>query len=444
MKKIKQALFCVATILTSLQATAQQEQSLSFMTDIWQSSLTNPAIVPQKKLSIALPSVYFNLNSPDLTLNSLITRNDATGNDQLNVNNIVNNSLQPQNRLNANVQFQTLGLTYQVNQKLFLTVSHDVWTDPSVNLKGDLAKLLAKGNADPAFLGKTTAFGSSANASVRSEFGIGAAYKLENLTIGARVKMQYGIAALFTTADKLDITFNQNDYNMRFQTNFEVQTYSIDKLDKIRNVQDLVSNGLTSSNTGLSFDIGGTYKIGKLKLSASALDLGGSIKWTNDGKSYGSNGDYTYKGVNPLSNKQFFRFDSLSATYLTDTLKKIVGLVEKTSGVTHAQQLPTKIYLVGSYQLNDKWTLGALLYTEFGVGDTRTGVNLDATTKLFSFVNVGATVGLRNNTFNNIGAHISAKLGPVQVFAVTDNIITAFQPYSANNANGRVGVNLIF
>jgi hypothetical protein len=442
MKKLTLTVYCI-TLFASLKMAAQQEQSLPFMTDVWQSNLTNPALLTERKSTIALPSVYFNLNSPDLTLNNLVTRNETTGKDQILLDKIVDNILQPQNRLNANVQFQTLGLTLPVSEKLFLTVSHDVWADPSVNIKGDLAKLMIKGNADPAFLGKTTAFGSSFNGSVRSEFGIGAAYKLQNLTIGARVKLQYGIAALFTTANKLDITFNQNDYNMRFQNDFEVRSFSIDKLNNFKNVQDLVSNGLTSGNTGVSFDIGGTYKLEKLQINASAIDLGGSINWKDAAKSYSSKGDYTYKGINPAGRNQFFKFDSLGSTYLKDTLKQIIGYTETTSGVTYAQKLPTKIYLTGMYELTEKWTIGALFYGEFG-DETRTGVTLDATTKLFKVLRVGATVGLRNNTFNNIGAHLSAKLGPVQVFAVTDNLITVFQPYSANNANGRLGLNLIF
>jgi hypothetical protein len=439
MKKINQALICFAILTTSLNLTAQQEQSLAFMTDVWQSSLTNPALLPEKKFAIALPSVYFNLNSPDLTFNSLIGKDETTGKNQFTANNV-----QPQNHLNGNVQFQTFGLTFPVNKKLFLSLSHDVWADPSVNLKGDLIKLFVKGNADPAFLGKTTAFGSSVNASVRSEFGIGAAYKLENLTIGARVKLQYGISALFTTANKLDITFNQNDYNMRFQNDFEVQTYSIDKLNSIKNAQDLVSNGLTSGNTGMSFDIGGTYKIGKLQINASLIDLGGSITWKDDAKAYGSKGDFTYKGINPASQNQFFKFDSLNTTSLKDTLKRIIGYTETTTGVTYTQKLPSKVYLSGSYELNEKWTVGALFYGEFGGDETKTGFTVDATTKLFKIIRVGASLGLRNKTFNNLGAHVSAKLGPVQVFAVTDNIITVFNPYDANNANGRVGVNLVF
>ena len=112
--------------------------------------------------------------------------------------------------------------------------------------------------------------------------------------------------------------------------------------------------------------------------------------------------------------------------------------------MTHTQTLPTKIYLTGSYELTNKLTLGALIYGEFGGDDSKTGVMVDATYKLFKVVRVGATLGLRNKTFNNIGAHISAQLGPVQLFAVTDNIITAFKPYDANNANGRAGLALVF
>jgi hypothetical protein len=443
MKKINQVLLLCTTLFSSVSMSAQQEQSLAFMTDIWQSNLTNPALLPDKKIGIALPSLYFNLNSPELTYNDCITVN-AKGENVVLLDDVTQNKLQPQNHFNGNAQFQTLGLSIPVTKKLFLTFTHGVWANPSVTVNRNLARILVKGNAAAEFLGKTNAFGSSANGDVRSEFGIGAAYKLPNLTIGARVKLQYGLSALFTTADKLDITFNQNDYNMRFQTDFEVQTYSIEKFSNISTFQDLLKNGLTSQNTGLSFDLGGSMKLGKLQLNASLIDLGGSINWKSEGKSYGSKGDYTYKGVNPSGRDQFFRFDSLGSASFSDTLKKVIGYTTRESGVTHTQALPTKLYLTGSYALNDKLTLGALIYGEFGGDESKTGFMVDATYKLFKVVRVGATLGLRNKTFNNIGAHISAQLGPVQVFAVTDNVITAFNPYDANNANGRAGLALVF
>ncbi|MDZ7881069.1 MAG: DUF5723 family protein [Saprospiraceae bacterium] len=438
MKNINRIVFFCLIVFTSLDLRAQQEQSLAFMTNVWQSNSTNPALAANTKRTVALPSLYFNLNSPDLTLNNLIVKGGANGKDLL-----TTDGLKLQNRINANVQFQTLGLTLPVNEALSLTVGHSVWADPSVNVKGDLIKLFVKGNGGPAFLGKTTAFGSSFNASIRSEIGVGAAYKMENLTLGARVKAQFGISGVFTKSNKLDITFNQNDYNMRFQNDFDVRTFSIDRFNTTKNIQDLLTNGLISNNVGVSFDLGGVYKIEKWAVSASIIDLAGSIKWKNEAKSYASKGDYTYKGINPIDQNNFFKFDSLSSTTFRDTLKKIIGLTENETG-DYTQKLPTKIYLTGSYALNDKWTLGALFYGEFGGDETKTGVSLDATTKLFDILYVGATLGLRNKTFNNIGAHASATLGPVQVFAVTDNVLTVFNPYNTNNANGRVGLNLVF
>ena len=75
MKKINQVLLLCTTLFTSVAVSAQQEQSLAFMTDVWQSNLTNPALLPDKKIGIALPSLYFNLNSPELTFNSFVTKN---------------------------------------------------------------------------------------------------------------------------------------------------------------------------------------------------------------------------------------------------------------------------------------------------------------------------------------------------------------------------------
>lgn len=440
MKKINFiAILLFSTLFTSLKMTAQQEQSLAFMTDVWQANLTNPALLTEKKVAIGLPSVYFNLNSPDLVLNNLVKE----GTTSIYLDDVAQNKLQPQTHLNGNVQMQTFGLTFPVSKKLFLTLNHGVWTNPSVVFNRNLARVIIKGNADAEFLGKTTSFGSSFNGDVRSEFGIGAAYKLANLTIGARAKLQYGISGIFTNADKLDITFNQNDYNVRFQNDFEVQTYDIEKFGNIANVQDLLKNGLTSNNKGLSFDLGGSLTLGKIKVNASLIDLGGSVKWQNAGTSYSSKGDFTYKGVNQRDVDRFFRYDSLTSSTFQDTLKKVIGFTTKTSGVSYTQKLPTKIYLSGSYELNDKLTFGALLYGELGGDENRLGFMVDATARVLKVLRVGATLGLRNKTFSNIGVHVSAKLGPVQIFAVTDNIITAFNPYGANNANGRLGLALL-
>ena len=44
----------------------------------------------------------------------------------------------------------------------------------------------------------------------------------------------------------------------------------------------------------------------------------------------------------------------------------------------------------------------------------------------------------------NLGANLLLQLGPVQLFAATDNIISAFDPLGQNSANGRFGLAVAF
>lgn len=446
---MKKSIYIALTLLamtTVFKASAQQEQSLNFMTDTWQAHMTNPALLPSKKLSIALPSVYFNINSPNLAVNDLVVNENGSRN--LYLNKLYAPERPELTHINGNVQVQTLGISFPVTNKLSLSIYQAGSANPSVTYRRDLAQLFFKGNAD--FLGKTVAFGSSSNGDMRSEIGIGATYYLPVFTIGGRIKFHSGIAGIFTESDKLDITFNQTDYSLGFKTDIDLRMFSAKKITNIRNAQDVVNQGLFSKNSGISFDLGGSMKLGKIQLNASLIDIAGSINWKNNGTAYTSKGNYTFKGQDINDFNQFFKIDSLSSKTFTDTLKKVLGYNE-TAGTTYTQKLPMKLYLSGSYQLNDKVSLGALLYNESG-GSTasQTGFAVDATIKAVDIpkvlkVRAGLTYGLRNGKFNNLGAHVTLNAFKVfQVFAVTDNIITAFKPYDSNSANGRVGMGLIF
>jgi hypothetical protein len=445
MNKSQYLLLLVAVFHVSI-VSAQQEQSLNFMTNTWQAHLTNPALLPSKKLSIALPSVYFNINSPDLAVNDLLV--SENGKTNLYLNKLYAPERAETTHLNANVQVQTLGIAYPVTDRLTLSIYQAGSTNPSVNYRRDLAQLFFKGNAD--FLGKTVSFGSTVNADLRSEIGIGAAYRLPALTVGGRVKLHSGIAGIFTQSEKLDISFSPVDYSLGFKNDIDVRAFDANKIINIRNAQDVINQGFLSKNTGISFDLGGSIKLGKLQLNASLIDIAGSIKWKNNGTSYTSKGDYAYKGRDIGNFNQFFKIDSFSSKTFSDTLKKIVGFTE-TAGATYTQKLPMKLYLSGSYQINEKFTVGALVYNESGgAAASQTGFAVDATVKAVDIPNIlkihtGLTYGLRNGTFNNLGAHVTVNAVKfIQIFAVTDNILTVFKPYNAHNANGRVGMGLIF
>ncbi len=432
---LKKSIISAIVLLNTFHLIAQQEQSLHFLKNVWQSNLTNPAFVPEKKVTIMLPSIYYNVNSKDFTINELFKAN-AEG--KLTLSDLGNRA-KTQNRMDANVNIQSLGIAYNVNEKLSLSAYHAVNSNPNVNINGNLLKLIGNGNSQ--FLGQTLPFNSTANGSVYSEIGIGAAYKIKNhLTIGGRVKVLSGVAAIFTEGDALKVGFDKNDYSLSFENDFNVLAYSYAKFKDIKSGSDLLSQSFGGSNKGLAFDLGANINIGKISVSASIIDLAGSIKWQNDGKSYSSKGNFKYSGVN---SDDFFNIDSLNSNSFRDTLKSIIGFKE-TANPSHTQNLPTKIYLSATYELNEKIRLGALFYNENGGFDiSRTGFMVNANYKLMKNLELGGSLGLRNGSFTNIGLHAIAQLGPVQIFGVTDNIIGALQPYNSKNTNGRLGINIM-
>jgi hypothetical protein len=431
------AAFLSTTIFT---LHAQQEQSLLFLDNVWQTNLLNPARLPKEHGVVILPSIFTNISSPDVAINDLTAQKDGK---KVLITNKLYEDGRPQT-LNANaiIQVQTLGAMFPVTRNLTLTAYHAFSADPSVSVNRDLLRVFAEGNA--AFLGKTVPFGSTGSGSMRSEIVLGGAYKMsKTLTVGAKMKAIYGLASVFTQNPKADVTFNESDYSMRFQTDFDVVAFKGKAVKDYSGMGSLLKNGLTSGNFGFGFDLGVMAHLDKLQISASVLDLGAKINWDTEGVRYQSKGDYTYRGVNLNNTNQFFNWGSFGTTAYVDTLKKTIGLKEITEGVTYTQKLPTRAYLSGTYQLNDKWRFGALICHETGGLKSQTGFALNASTKLLKIIDLGATVGLRNGSIANLGGHAAARLGRLNVFAVTDNLITVFNPYGSKNVNGRVGMNLV-
>ena len=59
-------------------------------------------------------------------------------------------------------------------------------------------------------------------------------------------------------------------------------------------------------------------------------------------------------------------------------------------------------------------------------------------------LSIGANASFRNGGTFNLGINGVASIGPLQLFASTDNILSVFSPYQNKNANIRAGLNLLF
>ena len=72
----------------------------------------------------------------------------------------------------------------------------------------------------------------------------------------------------------------------------------------------------------------------------------------------------------------------------------------------------------------------------------KTGFALNTTYKFMKSLQLGSTWNLQNGNYNSWGLHTILQLGSFQLYGVTDNIISAFQPYNSKNANSRIGLNI--
>ncbi len=424
-----------------LHADAQQELGLHFLNNVWESNLTNPAMTTDKKLTVILPSAYFTLGSPDLSIRDL-TFTNAAGQTILNTDTLASR-FKTMTHFDGAVNVQTLGLAFKINRWSF-SVYNDVHAEGYTVIPKQLIQAAVQGNSQ--FIGQTVSIGPDVQTYAYSALGFGVAYQFPaGLTIGGRVKYLSGLAGIFTPSHQVNILTDAGAYNLTFTNNFDLRTYSLSSFADINNdFTKFITNKLFSSNNGYAFDLGARFKLGKLEVAASVIDLGGSINWKEDAKSYKSQGTYVYRGASATAASKFFGLSYLTDASFRDTLKRVVNLVEGSDSYT--SNLPTKSYVSGFYQLQDNLRLGALLYIESGLANSsgHSDLAFAANYKPFGLLNIGAVYALRNGQFDNLGLNGVLTLGPVQLYALTDNILSVFNAYSSKSSNGRVGLNLVF
>ena len=414
---------------------AQHELGLHFMDTVFQSNFTNPAFGADKGRTTAmLPSAYFNFSSPYSAAQLAVEQDGKKVINAQSAHKVMN----PVSHFTSNIDIQTVGLAFGFN-RLNVNFYHKMKSDIHLNISKDFMGAAAYGNS--AYLGKTMDIGSGVTGQLYSEMGLGAAYKVnDKLSVGFRIKRLAGFAAISTHKQKATLFTDSINYNLTVNTDFDIRTYDLNRFENIANGNFVFSEIYSSDNNGFSFDLGATYTLGKWRFDASVIDLAGAINWRNGAKTYSSSGTYTYSGEKTTG---FLSFDQMHNDGMQDTVKKILNVVEGTTGESKIK-LPMKSYVGAQYDLNSKIRLGGLFYVESWDGITKMDVMLNSTFRFGKAMHVGVNYAVRNGTFDNLGGHLTLNLGALQIYGLTDNFISVFNKTGAKSMNTRLGVNLVF
>lgn len=425
-------------VFVCTQLSAQNDLSSLLLQDSWQSLSVNPA-KQVDGIIINLPGVYNNLWITNLTFDDLVTKEG--GSTILDIDNAIS-KMEGNNIIHADLDIETLGIGISFG-KLSLNAGHRLRFISQVEYPKTLPQLIWEGNAQ--FIGQDVEFGPNVDITAYHEWSLGAAYEVsKQLSVGAKVKSLSGITNANTERSQLSLHTSDDIYQLNLDADFVVNSAGaidyngLDDIGFNTDLGKLTTDNLFGKNPGLAFDLGVALSLGKLHLSASAIDLGGEISWEENVNNYTLNGEYEFEGLDVA--QQIFD-DEESFGDVLDTLKAIYEPVETSNKYT--TKVGSKFYFSGQYELSKELQVGLVAFTSDYKDLQASALALSASMRLSSLFRVGGFYGVRNERFDNLGVNASLYTGIVNVHLATDNIISAFRPNDAHLANFRLGLNLV-
>lgn len=448
---MKRISFIIYFLAISLFASAQQEYSMHFMRNVWNSNYTNPGLQPYQKFFITGTSVGSSVSLKGLG-DTPIFIEDANGAFTPNYQEIIDN-LDEDFRIRSNVSAELFGVGFKV-KKLFFSLSTSTKATAQIVLPKNLFELAWYGNE--AFIDETVEFGPGFDIEAYQELALGVNYSFNRkLSAGVRVKRLTGIFSASTTADEMTLTTGSNHYEANIQTNY-IANISSSFLNivappdgNVMNTTATLNNAALDAvvqdrqfpegNSGWAGDFGISMNLkDRVEISVSALDIG-YIDWTTGVSGLQSTGNFNFDG---LTLEQATNGSTVSFAAVEDSLLGLLN-VQSIPGNTFRTNLSPKFYASALLKYGH-WQLGGMWYNEFAPNnEIISSIGLSGRYVLDDKLSLGAVYAYHDGRFNNIGVNTSLKLGPLQVHVIVDNIFPLFKPETIEYTNIRAGFNLV-
>lgn len=425
--------------LSVYSATAQSDLGVHFMRGVWQANATNPALLPDHRIIIALPGLQNQFSLDNFSYNDLVNEL-PDGRSVLQIDKVLG-LLKEENTIRESLSIPTVAVAVRIGERGLVMAGHTLRLHAFANYPRELPSLIWRGNAQ--YIGQEVAIGPDMLAQTFQEVYIGGAVPIgDYLTLGARVKFLAGSNSLETSRTDLRLFTSDDVYQSTLIADYQINSTGILSFNSFSDnsfvIPDPPFSGFSSGNSGFSFDLGAVSTFGPVTITASALDLG-SLVWENEVENQILSGSFTYEGLDILEETLL---DSINIGSVTDTLEALYDV--RTTNVNYTTTLPPRFYVSARFQVTDQLQFGGLVYGELNRGTFFPALAASLHWDVAPFFSVGGVYSARRESLLNVGIHTAARLGPVQLMAATDNILTAFQPGDSQTAHIRVGLNLSF
>ncbi len=463
MKRILLLVLTIVSVVCGVKAQDGNNTSY-FLSNLPQRYRLNPAYQPEYKVFIGLPGlsgVSVNYLNSAFTVEDLLHKRDDSV--YMDINKFYK-SLHKRNYIMFNNENSIFSLGIKA-KKWYATLDITQRNDFLFRYNKDIFTFLKYGNANHPDMdfGK---LGVNMNSFLEVALGLSKQVN-EKLTVGGRVKYLMGIANVHMTDSDLSVRTDEKDGSMQMHSRQNIRVSApvlitdkngnlfprntpIDWDDFDVDTDDLtVSSFLHSKNPGFAIDLGGEYKLNeKVQLFASLTDLG-FIHWGNKDYNYTfyQNTSFHWQGadisnsINEDANPDTYKSVDDAFDDLVDSLKNNFRLQYK--GGTYTTMLSPKLNLGATYQLNRTFNVGGLFRASLVNGMFIPSLTASVNARLLRNVSASVSYSMDRGNYVNVGAGLTAKLGPLQLYVVTDNVLAANYTHT-QSANARFGVNFLF
>ena len=450
-------------LITTTFCYSQNKQILYNFTSIPQSLFTNPGSDFKYDWYIGVPllsGISANVGSSGFSAYDLFANDGVDFNVKL--RNVVF-STSREDKLAINEQIEILNGGFKIaGEQNDTYVSFGVYQefDALSYVPKDVAILALDGNKE--YLGKVFNLGDlSAKAEMLSVFHIGF-HKNSNdkFIFGLRGKIYSSIYNANSTNNSgyiYTIPSNTGVYEQKIYSQLQINTSGIAKYDDEGDesdvVKDITKRAFLGGNLGLGFDAGFTYYPKKnVQITGSVIDVG-FVRHTKEVESQSLRGVYEYKGVVPKFNsgesienayqelKEAIPLDTLYANYTTwrpakfNTSLQFSFDEERPEDCDCLNYNPETVY---------KSAVGAQLFVMTTPRTPFVAFTTYYRRKIFNALHIKATYTLDSYSHKNIGLGLSSNFGPVNFYALADNLLEYRDVTKANSLSFQLGFNVIF
>lgn len=441
--RIRSGLLRLSALLVILPVSlsAQQDMSVFLQNNLIQSNLAgNPAVMNGQKVAVGLPDVHLGVQNGAFHLGDMFVKTNQG--EFFNLDKAISKMEESGNRHRSFFDVAGLALVMSAGERTQFSISQSFRSGFQMKYPKLLAGVAWYGNA--AYLDQTLDLSFVTSALAYNNIALGMARRVsEKLDFGVRLNILSGMACLNTVDGQLKMRTSGENYQLNIDSDLQLQTVGMPDLTKegIRDIRtaEIKANAFSWSNPGVSLDLGVTLKpVEALEMGLSVSGLGG-IAWSKQALDQSSRGERTFEGVTiNLFDKQDGEFTGIS---LQDSVFGVLGL--KTTTTAFSSALPVRALATARYMKGKDICYGAALQYITWNGISGAGFSAQVQRQAGRVLSLGAMAGFNSFSGFQAGASAVFRLGPVQIFFISDDIIPFFMPDAGGGLHFRGGINIL-